>query len=139
MNESFCVRVGALARGRLRFDRRDLQDITFGPCDPVGDGQTRTSWETSAAVYWVLSSREKQGRRGKGRASEANSVGTGSGGERDGRVEAFALLTDVCWLLIWATNPIEMTSGWSVGLFFWHILCAQPNILSSSDAQMKSF
>lgn len=79
-------------------------------------------------------------KRREGRCSEVNSVGKGGGGEGYGRVEAFALLTDVCWLLIWATNPIEMTFGWSVGLLFlpWKdILCAQPNILLCYDAQMK--
>lgn len=100
-----------------------------GPCDPVGDRQTRTSWETSVAVDWVLSPRGVEKRR-EGRASEANGVGKGGGGGRDGGP------TDVCWLLIWATNPNGGRSAW---FFYPGIPFFVHNIPRSSDARMKSF
>lgn len=75
--------------GQTAAARRGLQGITFRPCDPVGDRQTRTSWETSAAVYWVLSSRAKHGRRGNAEGREIQRrEQRGKGKPRRGRRES---------------------------------------------------
>lgn len=69
------------------------------------------------AVYWVLSSRPLWKSGGKEDPARRTAWEREAEGKETG-VEALALLTDVCWLLIWATNPIYMTFGWSAGLVF---------------------